>query len=83
MEQKDIRELMVFLQGLGVSPVFAARIYNAYQAEALRVVKEDPYRLALEIFGIGFKTADRIALGMGIPRNSIRRAQAGLLHVLE
>jgi exodeoxyribonuclease V alpha subunit len=83
VEQKDIRELMVFLQGLGVSPVFAARIYNSYQADAMAVVKEDPYRLALEIFGIGFKTADRIALGMGIPRNSTRRAQAGLLHVLE
>jgi exodeoxyribonuclease V alpha subunit len=82
-EQRDIRELMVFLQGLGVSPVFAARIYNAYPDEAMVVVKEDPYRLALEIFGIGFKTADRIALGMGIPRNSTRRAQAGLLHVLE
>jgi exodeoxyribonuclease V alpha subunit len=83
VEQRDIRELMVFLQGLGVSPVFAARIYSTYQAEAMAVVKEDPYRLALEIFGIGFKTADRIALGMGIPRNSTRRAQAGLLHVLE
>jgi len=83
VEQREIRELMILLQSLGVSPVFAARIYNAYQARALEVVKEDPYRLALEIFGIGFKTADRIALGMGIPRNSVRRAQAGLLHVLE
>ena len=83
VEQKDIRDLMVFLQSLGVSPVFAARIYGSYQAEALAVVKDDPYRLALEIFGIGFKTADRIALGMGIPRNSTRRAQAGLMHVLE
>ena len=83
VEQREIRELMVFLQGLGVSPVFAARIYNAYQDEALRVVQEDPYRLALEIFGIGFKTADRIALGMGIPRDSLKRAQAGLLHALE
>ena len=83
VEQKDVRDLMVFLQGLGVSPLFAARIYNAYQADALTVVKEDPYRLALEIFGIGFKTADRIALGMGIPRQSIRRAEAGLIHVLE
>jgi exodeoxyribonuclease V alpha subunit len=83
VEQKDVRDLMVFLQGLGVSPLFAARLYNTYQADALRVVKEDPYRLALEIFGIGFKTADRIALGMGIPRQSIRRAEAGLIHVLE
>ena len=83
VEQKDVRELMVFLQGLGVSPLFAARIYSTYQADALTVVREDPYRLALEIFGIGFKTADRIALGMGIPRQSVRRAEAGLIHVLE
>ncbi|HEV8376344.1 MAG TPA: ATP-dependent RecD-like DNA helicase [Candidatus Polarisedimenticolia bacterium] len=83
VEQREIRELMVLLQSLGVSPVFAARLYNAYRDDATAVVREDPYRLALEIFGIGFKTADRIALGMGIPRHSIRRAQAGLLHALE
>jgi exodeoxyribonuclease V alpha subunit len=76
VEQREIRELMVLLQGLGVSPVFAARIYNTYRDDAMSVVQEDPYRLALEIFGIGFKTADRIALGMGIPRHSLRRAQA-------
>jgi exodeoxyribonuclease V alpha subunit len=83
VEQRDVRELMVLLQSLGVSPVFAGRISHAYQDQAITVVKEDPYRLALEIFGIGFKTADRIALGQGIPRTSIKRAQAGLLHVLE
>ncbi len=83
IEQRDVRELMVLLQSLGVSPVFAGRISHAYQDQAVTVVKEDPYRLALEIFGIGFKTADRIALGQGVPRTSTRRAQAGLLHVLE
>ena len=81
-EQRELRELMVLLQTLGVSTTFAARIWKAYEDEALTVVREDPYRLALDIFGIGFKTADRLALNLGIPRESPRRAQAGVLHVL-
>jgi len=81
-EQRELRELMVLLQTLGVSTTFAARIWKAYEDEALAVVREDPYRLALDIFGIGFKTADRLALNLGIPRESPRRAQAGVLHVL-
>jgi exodeoxyribonuclease V alpha subunit len=82
-EQRELRELMVLLQTLGVSTTFAARIWKAYGDEAASVVREDPYRLAFDIFGIGFKTADRIAMNLGIPRDSPRRAQAGVLHVLE
>ncbi len=81
-EQRELRELMVLLQTFGVSTTFAARIWKAYEDEALAVVREDPYRLALDIFGIGFKTADRLALNLGVPRESPRRAQAGVLHVL-
>jgi exodeoxyribonuclease V alpha subunit len=82
-EQRELRELMVLLQTLGVSTTFAARIWRAYGDEAASVVREDPYRLAFDIFGIGFKTADRMAMALGIPRDSPRRAQAGVLHVLE
>ena len=81
-EQRELRDLMVLLQTLGVSTTFAARIWKAYEDRALTVVREDPYRLALDIFGIGFKTADRMALNLGVPRESPRRAQAGVLHVL-
>ncbi len=81
-EQRDLRELMLLLQTLGVSTTFAPRIWKAYDDDAVRTVREDPYRLALDIFGIGFRTADRIALNLGIPRESPRRAQAGALHVL-
>ena len=60
-EQKEVREVMIFLQGHGVSSTYAVKIYKAYGDKAVSVVKENPYRLALDISGIGFKTADRIA----------------------
>jgi len=82
IEQREVRDLMIFLQTHGVSTTFAGRIWKAYRDQAIEVVKEDPYRLALDIFGIGFKTADRIAMSLGIPPTSPRRIQAGLLHVL-
>jgi len=82
VEQREVRELMVFLQTHGVSTTFAARIWKAYGDQAIEAVKEDPYRLALDIFGIGFKTADRIATSLGIAPSSPRRIQAGVLHVL-
>jgi exodeoxyribonuclease V alpha subunit len=81
-EQRDIKEVMLFLQSHGVSTAHAIRIYKEYGEKAIAVVKDDPYRLALDIFGIGFKTADRIAMSIGIPRDAPRRAEAGLLHVL-
>ncbi|MDD5511150.1 MAG: helix-hairpin-helix domain-containing protein, partial [Dehalococcoidales bacterium] len=65
-EQKEVREVMVFLQGHGVSSTYAVKIYKAYGDKSVSVVKENPYRLALDISGIGFKTADKIARNMGI-----------------
>jgi len=81
-EQKEIREVMVFLQGEGVSSTYAVKIYKAYGDKAISVVKENPYRLALDISGIGFKTADKIAQNMGIDPSSPMRAEAGIIHVL-
>lgn len=81
-EQREIRQVMLFLQGHGVSSAYAVKIYKAYRQEAIRVVSENPYRLAQDVYGIGFKTADRIATNLGIPRDSPLRAQAGIAHVL-
>jgi exodeoxyribonuclease V alpha subunit len=80
--QKEIREVMVFLQGYGVSPTYAAKIYKTYGKDSVKVVKENPYRLAQDIFGIGFITADRIAEKIGISKDSQMRAEAGILYVL-
>src|SRR5512140_1651789 len=81
-EQKQIREVMVFLQAHGVSPLLAVRIFKRYGDLAIETVKENPYRLAMDIFGIGFVTADRIAEKLGIDKASPQRAMAGLLHAL-
>ncbi|MFD2113863.1 ATP-dependent RecD-like DNA helicase [Thiorhodococcus fuscus] len=82
-EQKVIREIMVFLQSHGVGTARAVRIYKTYGEEAVERVRENPYRLALDIHGIGFKTADTIAERLGIPHDSLIRAQAGVRHVLQ
>lgn len=81
-EQKQIKDVMVFLQSHGVSSTFAIKIFKRYQDRSIAVVKENPYRLAVDIFGIGFKTADKIAARLGIAPTSPERAQAGVLHVL-
>jgi exodeoxyribonuclease V alpha subunit len=81
-EQKVIRLIMVFLHSNGVSTSRAVRIYKTYGEEAVELVRADPYRLAKDIHGIGFKTADQIAQKMGIPIDSLIRACAGLNHVL-
>ena len=81
-EQKVIRQIMVFLHSNGVSTSRAVRIYKTYGEEAIEKVRADPYRLARDIHGIGFKTADQIAQKMGIPVDSLLRACAGLGHVL-
>jgi exodeoxyribonuclease V alpha subunit len=81
-EQKDIRDVMIFLQGQGVSPVYAVKIYRQYGKESVNVVTENPYRLATDIFGIGFLTADRIAAKLGVAKDSPLRAEAGILYVL-
>ena len=69
-EQQAIKEVMVFLQGVGVSTLLAVRIYKTYRDEAIGVVRREPYRLAAEVWGIGFKTADQIAQRLGIPHDS-------------
>jgi len=81
-EQREIREVMLFLQGHGVSPAYAVKIFKAYGQAAIATVRENPYRLAREIRGIGFKTADKIAREVGIPADSPLRAAAGILHTL-
>jgi exodeoxyribonuclease V alpha subunit len=82
VEQKQIKDVMVFLQAHGVSTTYAIKIYKHYQERAIALVTENPYRLALDIFGIGFQTADKIAAQLGIAPGSPERAQAGVLHVL-
>jgi exodeoxyribonuclease V alpha subunit len=82
-EQKVIREIMVFLHSHGVGTARAVRIYKTYGAEAVARVRDNPYRLALDIRGIGFKTADALAQRLGIPRDALIRAQAGVRHVLQ
>lgn len=82
-EQKVIREIMVFLQSYGVGTSRAVRIFRTYGNSAIAKVSENPYRLALDIHGIGFKTADTIAQKLGIPKDSLIRAQAGVRHVLQ
>ena len=81
-EQKEIKEIMIFLQGHGVSAAYSAKIYRHYGNRAIEVVKGNPYRLAQDIQGIGFITADRIAQNIGIASDSIIRVKAGLLYVL-
>jgi exodeoxyribonuclease V alpha subunit len=81
-EQKDIKDVMVFLQSHEVSTAYAIRIYKRYGKSAVRVVRENPYQLAIDVFGIGFLTADRIAASLGIAKDSPERARAGVLHAM-
>ena len=81
-EQKAIKEVMVFLQGVGVSTSLAVRIYKKYGDASISVVRNEPYRLAAEVWGIGFKTADTIAQAVGIPHDSPQRVQAGIQYTL-
>lgn len=81
-EQKAIKEVMVFLQGVGVSTSIAVRIYKKYGDASISVVRNQPYRLAADVWGIGFLTADRIAQAVGIPHDSPERVKAGLQYAL-
>ena len=81
-KQKDIKEVMVFLQGYGVSTAYAAKIYRQYQKDSIKTVKENPYQLADDIWGIGFKTADSIASKMGYGNSDPRRCRSGILYTL-
>jgi exodeoxyribonuclease V alpha subunit len=81
-EQKSIQEVMVFLQTHGVSTTFAVKIFKTYGDQAIEVVSHNPYRLAEDIWGIGFKTADQIARALGMAPDAPGRLRAGLVHVL-
>lgn len=80
--QKEIRDVMIFLQDQGVSSGYAAKIFKRYGKRAIALVRDNPYRLATDIFGIGFVTADKIAEKIGFPADSPRRIEAGILYVL-
>jgi len=82
-EQQAVRDIMVFLQSHGVGTARAVRIYKTYGDAAIEQVRANPYRLALDIHGVGFKTADQLAQRLGVPRDSILRARAGVRHVLQ
>ena len=81
-KQKDIKNVMLFLQGSGVSTAYAAKIYREYGKESIDKVRENPYRLADDIWGIGFKTADGIAAKMGYEKEDPRRCRSGILYTL-
>ena len=81
-EQKAIKEVMIFLQGVGVSTSLAVRIYKKYGDASVSVVRNEPYRLAADVWGIGFKTADTIARSVGIAPDSPERIKAGLAYTL-
>lgn len=78
VEQKSIREVMVFLQSHSISPGFAQKIYKQYREESIALLQENPYRLARDIHGIGFKSADKVAEKFGIAKDSVERIRAGI-----
>ena len=82
-EQKAVQEIMLFLHSHSVGNAQATRIYKQYGDGAIALIKENPYRLARDIWGIGFKTADKIAGSVGIPRDSLMRARAGIAYTLQ
>lgn len=82
-EQKEIRNVMLFLQGQGISSAYAVKIFKTYGNEAIAKVRENPYCLAMDVYGIGFKTADKIAESLGVDKNSPLRAEAGLIYTLQ
>ena len=73
---------MIFLQEHGVSPAYATKIYKTYGQEAIAIVKENPYRLADDIWGIGFKVADSIAQNLGFAHASVKRIKAGIVFII-
>ena len=81
-EQRHVKEIMLFLHGQGVSTNLAIKIYKQYGDQALQVVQNDPYRMARDIYGVGFKTADRIARALGLPEDHPSRIEAGLIYAL-
>ncbi|MGH2501307.1 MAG: helix-hairpin-helix domain-containing protein, partial [Ktedonobacterales bacterium] len=80
--QREIREIMIFLQGHGVSPGLGAKMYRQYGAESLGVIRENPYALERDVAGVGFKTADALAVRLGLPRDALPRLMTGIKHAL-
>ena len=81
-EQKSIRDVMIFLQSHDITPAYAQKVFKTYGAQSIKKVQENPYRLARDIRGIGFKKADFIAQKMGVPKDSPGRIDAGIEHIL-
>src|SRR5262249_275899 len=81
-DQRNIRNLMIFLQGHGVSPGLSTKIYRQYGQDAVSVIGENPYLLERDIHGVGFKTADALAVRLGVPRDALPRYMTGIKHVL-
>ncbi|MBY0110295.1 MAG: ATP-dependent RecD-like DNA helicase [Candidatus Babeliaceae bacterium] len=82
-EHKEVAHIMVFLQGYGISSTYAAKIYKQYRARTIDILKENPYRLADEVWGIGFKLADEIALKLGFQKDTPKRICAGIVYALQ
>lgn len=82
-EHQEIRDLIIFLQEHGVSTTMAYKIYRTYGRSSFDILKRNPYQLCLDIWGIGFKTADQIALKLGLPEDSLDRVKAYILYLLE
>jgi len=81
-DQKEISKVMIFLQDKGVSTTYATKIYKKYGQESISVINENPYRLADDIWGIGFKKADQIAQNLGFEKDSLKRITSGILFVI-
>lgn len=81
--QKEVRKIVMFLHEHGIGTARAVRIYKTYKEQSITKIKENPYRLALDIYGIGFKIADTLAISLGIPKDSIIRAEAGVRFILQ
>src|SRR5579871_731014 len=81
-EQHEIRDLMIFLQGHDVSPGLGVKIYRQYGKESVTTIRENPYILERDVQGVGFKTADALAVRLGLPRDALPRYMTGMKHVL-
>ena len=81
-DQREVKNIMLFLQSHGVSPAYAVKIYKTYGSQAIEIVERNPYQLASDIWGIGFKSADKIARAIGIAEDDPRRIEAGVVYVL-
>ncbi|MBU4269660.1 ATP-dependent RecD-like DNA helicase [Candidatus Dependentiae bacterium] len=81
-DQKEISKVMVFLKEKDISTAFAVKIYKTYGDESLKLIQDDPYKLVEDIWGIGFKSADQLALKLGLEKDSIKRIKSGILYCI-